>query len=152
MRADPPGRGGAPGFTLLEVLVAFVIASLGLAVLTRAGLDGVRSGSLAARYQEATARAQAHLAALGDAPAPSDRQGDEGDGFHWHVRITPLDSAAMASSVSRTLAVGAAAAGGPPRRVSLLAISVTVSWAAGLRRSVELDSERVVAGAVTDAP
>lgn len=134
------------GFTLIEVLVAFVIAAIALAVLTRAGLDGLRSTTIAARYQEAMTRAQSHLAAIGDAPQPSDRQGDEGDGYHWRVRIAPL----------ATEVVSAGGASGPPPRVSLVAVSVAISWADGgrhgERRSVELDSERITAGAVGAAP
>ena len=134
------------GFTLIEVLVAFVIATVALAVLTRAGLDGLRSTTLAARYQEALTRAQSHLAAIGDTPQPSDRQGDEGDGFHWHVRIASLAKEAVST----------AGASGPPPQVSLLAVSVAISWSDGgrdgSRRSVELDSERIAAGAVGEAP
>ncbi len=129
------------GFTLIEVLVAFVIAVGALAVLTRAGLDGVRTATVAGRYQEAMARAQSHLAAIGDAPTPSDRQGDEGDGFHWHVRIAPVATEAVAGTPL-----------GQPQSVSLLAVSVAISWGDGRRRVVELDSERLVPGAVGPAP
>lgn len=121
------------GFTLIEVLVAFIIAGLALAVLAHAGLDGLRSSSLSARYQEALTRAQSHLAAIGDAPQPSDRQGDEGDGYHWHVRIVPLANAVIASG----------------HHATLLAVSVAVSWGHSPGRRVELDTERVVAGTVT---
>ena len=132
----------ASGFTLLEVLVAFVIAALALAVLTRAGLDGLYGAALSAHYQEALARAKSHLAAIGDAPVPSDRQGDEGDGFHWHVRIVPLLAANVPSS-----AVGPTNAMAPDQ-ISLLVAHVTISWGAP-PRSVELITERVVAGAVS---
>jgi len=141
------------GFTLIEVLVAFVIAALALSVLTQAGLDGIRGATLAARTQEAVARAQSHLAAIGDAPQPGDRQGDEGDGFHWHVRIAPLADASAASAPARNLTVGSSAppAAAPPH-ITLLAVSVEISWGGGLHRAVELDSEMAVAGAATQAP
>jgi general secretion pathway protein I len=132
------------GFTLIEVLVAFIIAIAALAVLARAGLDGVRSTTVAARYQEALTRAQSHLAAVGDALQPSDRQGDEGDGFHWHVRIAPV--------ASEVLAATGAPKAGPSPRLSLMAVSVAISWGEGSRRTVELDSERVADGAAGSAP
>jgi len=132
------------GFTLLEVMVAFVIAGLALAVLFHAGLDGVRIATLSDRTQEAMARAQSHLAAIGDSPQPGDRQGDEGDGFHWHVRIVPIATAAPPAQQPRTLTVGAAP---PAPRLTLMAVSVAISWGGAQHRSVELDSERVIAGA-----
>jgi general secretion pathway protein I len=133
MRVDTQATEG--GFTLLEVLVAFVIAVLALGLLYRVGIDGLGTAAQAARYQEALARARSHLAALGDSPRPGDRQGDEGDGFHWHVRVVPI--------ASETLP------GPGDNRASLLSVSVAISWG---RRTVELDSERTVAGAVTEAP
>ncbi len=126
------------------MLVAFAIAALALAVLAHAGLDGVHGAQLSSRYQEALARARSHLAGIGDLPTPSDRQGDEADGFHWHVRIVPL-----ATSAAPTLTAGPAGALPPP--VTLLAVSVAISWGTP-RRSVELDSERVVAGSAGNAP
>ena len=123
------------GFTLLEVLVAFVIAALALGLLFRIGTDGLTGAAQAGRYQEALARAQSHLDALGDSPPPGDRQGDEADGFHWHVRVVPIASETLPGP------------GG--NRASLLSVSVAISWG---RRSVELDSERTVVGAVTEAP
>lgn len=133
MHAEPPRRDA--GFTLIEVLVAFIITGLALAVLANAGLDGLRSSSLSARYQEALARAQSHLAAIGDAPQPSDRQGDEGDGYHWHVRIVPLASAVVASG-----------------QATLLAVSVAISWGNRPGRRVQLDTERLVGGTAAPAP
>jgi general secretion pathway protein I len=123
MRADR-------GFTLIEVMVAFVIAVVALSVMARAGLAGLDAAGESARYQEATARAQSHLAAIGSAATASDRQGDEGDGFHWHVRITPRGTVALP--------------GQKKGQVTLLAVSVVVSWAG---RAVTLDSERLVSAA-----
>ncbi|MCB8876970.1 type IV pilus modification PilV family protein [Acidisoma silvae] len=133
-RKPPPADAG---FTLLEVLVAFVIASLAFAVLAGAALDGMRSANLSGRYQEALARARSHLAAIGPSPQPSDRQGDEGDGFHWHIRIVQLASAPV------TLAQPGGNAGRPPVQASLYAVSVGISWGDRRRRQVELNGERI---------
>jgi general secretion pathway protein I len=113
------------GFTLLEVLVAFVIAALALGVLFRGTLGGLRTAQVAGRYEEAVTRAQSHLAALtAGGLTPGDRQGDDGNGFHWRVRVAP---------------VGLAGAGAS----ALYAVGVSISWMDGSRRSVELDSERI---------
>jgi len=116
---------GERGFTLLEVLVAFVIAALALGVLFRGAVDGLYAAQAAARYEEAMTRAQSHLAALtAGSLAPGDHQGDDGNGYHWRVKIAPL----------------AVAAGGSP---TLYTVNVAVSWTDGSRRTVELDSERI---------
>jgi len=133
------------GFTLLEVLVAFVIAALALAVLARAGLDGVRGTVQSDRYQEALARAESHLAAIGDSPVPSDRQGDEADGYHWHVRIVPVAATERPAPSSGPGAMPSA------QPLGLDAVSVAISWGVP-PRVVELDTERVVAGAAGAAP
>ena len=116
------------GFTLLEVLVAFVIAALALGVLFRGTLDGLRAAQTAGRYEEAVTRAQSRLAVLtAGSLTPGDRQGDDGNGFHWRERITPVASSPQAAGGSLTL----------------YAVSVAVSWTDGSRRTVELDSERI---------
>lgn len=113
------------GFTLLEVLVAFVIAALALGVLFHGSLGGLRTAQVAGRYEEAVTRAQSHLAALtAGSLTPGDRQGEDGNGFHWRVRVAPVALAATGSS-------------------ALYAVNVSISWMDGSRRSVELDSERI---------
>ena len=127
--------GREAGFTLIEVLVAFIIAALFLAVLANAGIEGLRSSHLSGQYQEALARAQSHLAAAVETAQSSDRQGDDGDGFHWHVRIVPLEHIVAPS--------------GP---ATLLAVSVAISWGPSRGRSVQLDTEQVAGGDVGAAP
>jgi general secretion pathway protein I len=84
------GRSDA-GFTLLEVVVALVIAALALIVLFRAGGDGLSAADSASRAEQAVERAQSHLAAVGNgvALAPGEDAGDDGAGYRWHLRITP---------------------------------------------------------------
>ncbi len=79
------------GFTLLEVLVAFIIAALALAVLFDGAVGGLRSARLSAHYQEALSRARSRLAAV--VPTDADQQGDDGGGFHWHTQVTTLAAA-----------------------------------------------------------
>jgi general secretion pathway protein I len=123
----------SPGFTLLEVLVAFAIAALALAVLYRGALDGLRTASIAGSYEEAMARARSRLAMVGHGLplTPGELAGDDGGGYHWRIRIAPL-------------AATAAPPGAKVPGLGLYAVSVAVSWAAeGRHREVRLDSARL---------
>lgn len=83
---------GERGFTLLEVLVALAIAALALSVLFRTGSDGALSVQTAAGYEEAVSRAKSHLAALNRDTGllEGESEGDDGGGYHWHLRVTPV--------------------------------------------------------------
>lgn len=117
------------GFTLLEVIIALIIAAFALGVLLQNAVGGVRAVQAATSYEEALAHARSRLAALDGAPLlPSDRQGDDGGGYHWHERIVQT---ATIPATSSSPAVG------------LFAVSVAISWGSdGQRRSVQLDTER----------
>ena len=134
MRADR-------GFTLLEVLIAFAIASLALALLFRATSDGLLSVRTASRYEEAVARARSHLAAIGRdvALVAGSSEGNDGSGYRWHLDVTPV-------ATGQAVVVGPARIGGPPPPV-LYAISVAVSWReAGKERQFVLRTERMGLG------
>lgn len=123
------------GFTLLEVLVAFVIAAVALGALTQGAAGGLQSARVSGHYQEALSRARSRLAALGAAVVPGDQQGDDGSGFSWRVRITPLATA------------GRAREGVDPERPGravLLGVTVRIAWRMdGGEREVTLATERV---------
>jgi general secretion pathway protein I len=115
------------GFTLLEVLVAFAIAALALAVLFRGALAGVHLTRVSGHEGEAMARAQSHLAAIGRdvAIAPGHYTGDDGDGFRWTLDIRPVATAAAAHT-------------------TLFAVEVAIGWTKdGGSRSVRLATERL---------
>ncbi len=82
------------GFTLLEVMAAFVIAALATIVLYQAGFSGAAETLTAARYQEALVRVQSRLATIGVlTPLQAEQlSGDDGGGFHWRLRIAPVQS------------------------------------------------------------
>ncbi len=127
----------ANGFTLLEVLVALAIAGLALVALFRAGGDGLVAVDTAARVEEAVQRAQSHLAAVGRAAAllQGDSEGDDGGGYHWRLRITPVASGPPP-------AAGGAAA-------ILFDVEVAISWPGrGQDRAVTLKTQRLGAAAV----
>lgn len=129
------GSAADRGFTLIEVLIAFLIAAMAVAALVRATTGAVMSSRVAGRYDEAVARAQSHLAALSASPlTDSDRQGDEGGGFHWRVRVAAAGAAHPARQF-RAIPQGA---------VTLYRITVTLTWTeAGRSRAVQLDSARL---------
>jgi general secretion pathway protein I len=139
-------RDAANGFTLLEVLVAFLIAALALAVLFRSEMGSLTSLETASQYEQAVARAQSRLAmAVHGAPLqPGDQQGDDGSGFRWRVRITPVDNIAVP-------ALGMLGPRRPPRiSVALYAVSVSVWWTdrgsvANAVREVRLDTQQLAA-------
>ncbi len=113
---SPPPADDA-GFTLLEVLVAFVIAALALGVLFEGAVEGLRSTRVADRTEEALTRARSHLATIGHGVTlrPTTQEGEDGTSFHWSLRIVPE---------------GSAAGGGGPQapRLVLYAVQVTESW------------------------
>ena len=129
------------GFMLLEVLVAFIIAVIALAMLFEGALGGLRATHAAGGYQEAVARARSHLAAL-DGRAirlvPGNQEGDDGSGFHWRTRIVPLATTVVATA-DQSSPAGASAA-----QEVLYAVSATISWhEAGQQRAVTLESQRL---------
>lgn len=135
-RTGGAGRGATEhGFTLIEVLVAFLIAAVAVGAIVRAATGAVASSRAASRYDEAVARAESHLASLSVAPlGDSDRQGDEGGGYHWRVRVASAGTAQLAGRVN-AIPTGAA---------TLYRVTVTMSWRdGGARRAVRLDSARL---------
>jgi general secretion pathway protein I len=126
------------GFTLIEVLVALIIAALALGVLYQGSVGGMRSAKVASRYNAALSRAQSHMAGLMvQTGFRAGRQsGKDGGGFTWQTQVRPL---------------GVAMTSGPPQptRPALYALTVTESWRSGAAvRRVTLHSERLGAVAV----
>lgn len=82
------------GFTLLEVMAAFVIASLATIVLYQAGFSSASSALAAARTQEAVVRAQSRLASIGTLTRmqPEQLAGDDGGGFRWRLNIAAAET------------------------------------------------------------
>ncbi len=135
-------RKGEHGFTLLEVLVAFVIAALALGALSQGAAGGLQSARVSGHYQEALSRARSRLATLGT-PVPGEQSGDDGGGYSWQVRVTPIATAGRAREGIDPMR---------PGRAVLLGVVVRISWRLdGGEREVALATERVMA-APPEAP
>ena len=138
-----PRKAEEPGFTLLEVLIALVIASLALAVLFNAGLSGLLATQAASLSEQAVTRARSHLTlAVHASPLiAGDWGGDDGGGFNWHLRVTPT-----ASTTARPVnAVTPRRSTGLP--LTLYLVTVWITWVdRGNRREVRLDTEQIGQG------
>ena len=83
----------ARGFTLIEVLVAFVILAVALGVLMQVFSTGLRNARVAENYTTATLYAESMLAAVGvEAPlAAGETSGDFDDRFRWRLDVQPYE-------------------------------------------------------------
>lgn len=127
-----------PGFTLLEVLIAFIIAAIALAVLFQGAAGGLRAVRTASRYEQATARARSHLAVIGHGQpiAAGLQSGDDGSGFTWRTRIAPAATwrHTPREDDPQTEAV----------TLTLYDITVAIDWTEdGKPRSVTLQTRRI---------
>jgi general secretion pathway protein I len=134
---SPPTMATA-GFTLLEVMIALIIAGLAAAALFASAGSGLQATRNAAMYDQAIVRAKSRLAAAthGTRLAPGDWRGDDGGGFRWHLRVAPVASTSL-----RPPGKAGSRAATP---VVLYGVSVWVGWADGdTQRQVRLDTEQV---------
>jgi general secretion pathway protein I len=128
------------GFTLLEVLIAFIIAALAIGVLYNGTVTGLDATSVSAKYDEAVSLARSHLDPIGHggAIAIQETSGADGEGFTWHLRIRQAGSRPMqlndqdrANDIKPSIAV-------------LYDVVVTESWkVAGHQRQVTLSTRRL---------
>ena len=135
-------RAREPGFTLLEVLVAFIIAALAMGVLFSMAGSSLRAVEVAGRYQEAISRARSHLVAVGADGAAliaGIQQGDDGGGFRWALQVAEIAVGAVPTASPASPLTSAQAP-----RPALYRITVSESWAeGGHTQTVQLQTERV---------
>jgi general secretion pathway protein I len=127
------------GFTLVEVIVALIIAGLAAVALMQAVGSGLHATRTASMVNQAIVRAKSHMAAAtyGTRLMPGDTRGDDGGGFRWRLRIVPVATAAV-----RPLLAGPRASSVVP--VALYGISVWIAWNEGGReQAVHLYTEQV---------
>jgi general secretion pathway protein I len=130
----------AEGFTLLEVMIAFVIAALALSLMYEGATGGLRATGLATRTEEAISLAKSHLAAIGRGEGINQQEtsGVDGDGFEWQLHIQPVGTRQLTISDSDR------ANDAKPSAAVLFDVRVTESWQdAGRKRQVVLSTHRL---------
>ena len=129
-----PGYAKVRGFSLIEVLVAFVLLSLALAVILQVFSNNLRNIKAAEQYTKAMVVADSRLAILGSIqPIESgETSGSEG-GFDWRMEINPhvyedeLDQESAQQSENQ-----------------LFEIKLTVQWQQGNRQpAIQLSTMRI---------
>lgn len=121
------------GYTLVEVLVAFMILAMALTVLLRIFASGVRNVSVSAQYAQAVLIGESRLATAGiDAMlAPGETSGVEGDDFHWTRRVVNYEPAVDYSTYVKS--------------TRAYYVTVTVTWPNGDReRSIDLSTVKLL--------
>ncbi|RFC32855.1 MAG: general secretion pathway protein I [Candidatus Nitrotoga sp. SPKER] len=130
------------GFSLLEVLVAFVILALILGVLMQIFSGGLRNASRVDEYQQATLLGQSKLALIGiETPLKvSESDGEFNAVYRWHVSIRPYLVPPTQTNDQTGLPV-------PILPVSLLEVEIQVLWGDSAQpRSASLKTLRLVNG------
>jgi general secretion pathway protein I len=122
--------GTSRGFTLIEVLVAFLILAFSLGALFNVFSGSLRSVRQGEHYAHATALARAQLARI-DADGIDGQgieTGETDDGYRWQVEFAPLPDLSAQSGTGN---------------FEPLAVTVTVSWGALDDRSLALSTVRL---------
>ena len=134
------------GFTLLEVLVALVIAALALGTLYQGTLGSLLSSRVSGQVQEAVSRARSRLATIGHgAPVVAgEQQGEDGGPYRWRTRIVQVATAPVARGDAAQVARGP--------RAALYAVTVWITWRSDGPREVRLDSQVVDTAPPPPAP
>jgi hypothetical protein len=126
--------------TLLEVIVALLIAGMAALLLYDATGSALQATQAAARYDQAIVRAKSRLAAAthGTKLTPGDWRGDDGGGFRWRLHVAPLATTLAPPNGSATPGTGLSTP------LVLYAVTVWIGWSDGrTARDVRLDTEQV---------
>lgn len=93
----PGVSGRQAGFTLLELLVAFMVLVLAFTVMLRIFSGGLRGVGDAQSHSRAVEHARAQLALVGtEYPLqPGELRGETDDGYRWNVTVKPVDTAQL---------------------------------------------------------
>ena len=124
------------GFSLLEVLVAFTILALSLAVLMRIFSGSLRNADVTRDQAQAVALAQSLLASAGVEATlvPGESTGVLADKFRWLLRVSPF---VQEPRPGETEAVRS------PLSLDLWEVAVRVGWGGVPERALTLTTLRV---------
>ena len=129
------GRDKAPGFTLMEVVVAMAILSIGLVAIIELFGGGLRLGKVSEEYTKAAgfARIKMEEVFLAKSLAEGVQQGEFSNEYRWQVEVKRVDLL-------------------PPGRdttyrpsVALYRVRIDVLWKSGLKdRVASMESYRLL--------
>ena len=125
-------RHNARGMTLIEVLVAFIVLSVTMAVIMQIFSGGMRNARLAESYSRAVLLAESRMAAVGlERPlALGEESGQVGYDMQWRVSVSPAEEEATTNTQLMP--------------VRLYRVRVTAAWGEdGRQRQVELVTLRL---------
>ena len=125
-------RKNCRGMTLIEVLVAFIVLSVTMAVIMQIFSGGMQNARLAESYSRAVFLAESKMAAVGlERPLmPGEDSGQVGSDMQWRVSVTPAEEDTTTSTQLTP--------------VRLYLVRVTAAWGEdGRKRQVELTSLRL---------
>lgn len=125
-------RSASRGFSLIEVLVAFVVLSLALSVLMRIFSGGTHNAALASDYSHAVLLAETKLAAAGvDTPLQEGvATGNADERYRWQTSVRMLPATAETPAASSP--------------VGLFEVEARILWQdGGKERVVALNTLRV---------
>jgi general secretion pathway protein I len=117
----PPNRATASGFTLIEVLLAFVVFALSFAVVLEIISGSMRSTVRARQYTEVALITQSVMDRVGlDIPLEEGaRASGESGAYRWELQISPY---AGADDNARSLELGSLTG------IDLLEVEFVISW------------------------
>lgn len=93
-------RSNCRGMTLIEVLVAFIVLSVTMAVIMQIFSGGMRNARLAESYSRAVFLAESKMAAVGlERPlALGEESGQVGSDMQWRVSVSPAEDDATTNA------------------------------------------------------
>ncbi len=125
-------RKSCHGMTLIEVLVAFIVLSVTMAVIMQIFSGGMRNARLAESYSRAVFLAESKMAAVGldRSLALGEESGLADEDMQWRVSVTPAEEDPATNSQLMP--------------VRLYLVRVTAAWSDdGRERQVQLTSLRL---------
>lgn len=123
------------GFSLIEVIAAFLIFAVGFGVLLQILTSSLRVAHLSENYTQATLWAESKLdsVGVGEMIEEGSDQGTFDNGYRWDMNVQQIQPPDVAGGVDENLPI------------DLYQVSLTVAWGApGRERSTRFETIRAV--------